>query len=393
MQDQRESMTYDVDGIVIKVNDLAQHEHLGTTLKSPRWAVAFKFPAYQATTVIQEITVQIGRTGVLTPVAELEPVPCGGVTISRATLHNFDEIKRLAVNAGDRVLIERAGDVIPKIVKVMHRASKQAFDIPKSCPSCGGVIAKERTEDVAYRCINPSCPKQLERSLLHFASRGGMDIEGLGEAVVVQLLAKGMIKDLADIYDLTQGDLLPLELFAQKRAENLVQAIEHSKQRPLANFIYGLGIMNIGAKAAAVLARHFGRLDAIMDADCEVMEQIQDIGPVMAESVVQFFRQPRTKRLMERFKQVGLKLPQPQLRPAGNKLQDKKIVFTGELEGISRQEAGKLAEAQGGTVVNSVSKATDYVVAGRDPGSKHTKAKQLGIKILNQKQFEEIVHE
>ena len=307
----RDSLPYEVDGVVVKVNDLKQQEQLGVTLKSPRWAVAFKFPAQQATTTIKEITVQVGRTGVLTPVAELEPVACAGVMIARATLHNFDEIKRLGVNAGDRVLLERAGDVIPKIVKVLEKHSKHEFVVPKVCPSCNGKIQKEKEEDVAYRCLNPSCPKQLERLLVHFASRGAMDIEGLGESVVDQLLEKGLIHDLADIYSLKKEQLLDLDLFADKKAENLLKAIEISKTRPLSKLLYGLGIPNIGIKAAVNLAGHFGSLDGIINTYAQELQAIDEIGPVMADSVIEYFKQPQVKKLLVKFKTAGLNLKEP----------------------------------------------------------------------------------
>ncbi|MBI4310023.1 MAG: NAD-dependent DNA ligase LigA [Candidatus Omnitrophica bacterium] len=389
----REGLAYDVDGVVIKVNDLRQQQELGTTLKSPRWAVAFKFPAYQATTTIQKIVVQVGRTGVLTPVAELEPVFLAGVTISRATLHNFDEIQRLGAKAGDRVLIERAGDVIPKIIKVVEKApGHSGFLAPQTCPSCGGPVVREKTGEVAWRCVNLLCPKQIERALAHFASRIAMDIEGLGEAAAAQLLDKGLVDNVAGLYYLRKEDLLDLPLFADKKADNLLAAIEQSKRRPLSKFLYGLGIMNIGEKAAAVLARHFGTLDALMEAGPQELQAAKDIGPVMAQSIVSFFGMPRTRRMMEQFKKAGLNLIEPAPQQQGGRLKDKKFVFTGEMEGLSRQEAGELVESQGGKVIGSVSTATDYVVAGRDPGSKYAKARKLGISILNQKQFEEMVH-
>ena len=388
----REEISFDVDGIVVKVNDLNQQVQLGSTLKSPRWAVAFKFPAYQASTIIKEIIVQVGRTGVLTPVAELEPVACAGVMIARATLHNFDEIKRLGVNAGDRVLLERAGDVIPKIVKVLEKHSKGEFVLPKVCPSCNGKIQKEKEIDVAYRCLNPSCPKQLERLLVHFASRGAMDIEGLGESVIQEILDKKLISDLADIYFLKKEQLLDLDLFADKKAENLLKAITTSKSRPLSKFLFGLGIANIGIKAAVNLAGHFRSLDAIINACAEELQAIDEMGPVMARSVVEYFKQPQVKKLLARFKAAGLDLSEPKDQVLGNRLEGKKFVFTGELVGVSREEAGRRVENQGGRVVASVSKSLDYLVVGENPGTKLAQAKLLGITILNQKEFEEIVH-
>jgi len=389
----REKISFEVDGIVVKVNDFSQQARLGFTLKSPRWAVAFKFPAHQASTIIKEIIVQVGRTGVLTPVAELEPVACAGVMISRATLHNFDEIKRLGVNAGDRVLLERAGDVIPKIVKVLEKHSKGEFVIPKVCPSCSGKIQKEKEDDVAYRCLNPSCPKQLERLLVHFASRGAMDIEGLGESVVEELLDKGLVHDLADIYFLKKEQLLELDLFADKKTDNLLKGITNSKSRPLSKFVFGLGIANIGIKAAVNLAGHFGSLDAIINASVLQLQAIDEMGPVMAESVVEYFKQPQVKKLLAKFKAAGLNLSEPKRHASGNRLEGKKFVFTGELARTTREEAGRWVENQGGKVVASVSKSLDYLVVGENPGSKLSQAKQLGISILNQKDFEEMVHE
>ena len=388
----RDQISFDVDGIVVKVNDLSQQARLGVTQKSPRWAVAFKFPAYQASTIIKEIVVQVGRTGVLTPVAELEPVACAGVMISRATLHNFDEIQRLGVNASDRILLERAGDVIPKIVKVLEKHSSGEFVPPQVCPSCNGKIQKEKEEDVAYRCFNPSCPKQLERLLVHFASRGAMDIEGLGEAVVNQLLEKKLIGDVADIYFLKKEQLLGLDLFADKKAENLLQAIAASKSRPLFKFIYGLGIANIGSKAAVNLAGHLGSLDAIINASVGQLQTIDEVGPVMAQSVVEYFKQPQVKKLLAKLKSVGLNLSEGRAASLGGRLKGKKFVFTGEMPGLKREDAALRVQSQGGQVMAAVSKNLDYLVAGENPGSKLTKARQLGIRILNQKDFERIIH-
>ena len=392
-EEQRAGLDYEVDGVVIKVNDFNEQAILGTTLKSPRWAVAFKFQAYQATTTVNKIVVQVGRTGVLTPVAELEPVPCGGVLISRATLHNFDEISRLGVNAGDRVLIERAGDVIPKIVKVVEKLSVLGkFSVPQLCPACGSKIVKEKSEDVAYRCDNLICPKQIERRIIHFASRGAMDIEGLGEVVVEQLLNKGLVKNITSIYYLRKDDLLQLELSGDKKADNLLKAIEQSKQRPLSKLLFGLGINNIGEKAALTLAEQFKTLDALADASIEDIEAVNELGPVMAQSIVSFFQSQEGKGLCAGLKVVGVNMVQPETTPKGNRLKSKKFVFTGELDGLSRQEAGRMVVAEGGVVVGSVSKATDYVVVGDKPGSKFKEANQLGVKVLNQKQFMEVLH-
>lgn len=391
----RNTIPFEVDGVVIKVNSIAQQRKLGNTLKSPRWAVAFKFAAHQATTKVIDIVVQVGRTGVLTPVAELEPVECAGVTISRATLHNFDEIKRLGVKIGDRILLERAGDVIPKVIKVVE-SSKQGsahFKVPKRCPECNGEIAKEKDEEVAYRCINPSCPKQLERSLVHFASRKAMDIEGLGEAVVVQLLEKKMVVNLADIYFLKKEDLLTLDLFADKKAENLLLAIEKSKKQPLSRLLFALGIANIGEKAAYTLAQRFLSLDKIINATSGDFNEIYEIGDVMALSIENYFKQGETKKLIERFKKAGLNMTEAKAPvPVSGKLLGKKVIFTGELESFSRDQASELARKQGADIISSVSKNTDFVIAGSNPGSKYDKAVGLGVKIINEKEFKEMLN-
>ncbi|OGX37329.1 MAG: DNA ligase (NAD(+)) LigA [Omnitrophica WOR_2 bacterium RIFCSPHIGHO2_02_FULL_52_10] len=388
-QTKRGQIPYEVDGIVIKVNSLEQQTKLGNTLKSPRWAVAYKFPAHQVTTTVKDIIVQVGRTGVLTPVAEVEPVECAGVTITRSTLHNFDEVKRLGVKKGDRVLIERAGDVIPKIVKVVAaspRAKQKAFAVPQQCPECGGPVIKERSDQVAYRCVNPACERQLERRLVHFASRAAMDIEGLGESAVAQLLKKGLVKDVADIYYLKKGDLLKLDLFKDKKADNLLSAIENSKTRPLARFLFGLGIINIGEKAAYVLAQNFKHINTLQKAKKEDIDAIHEIGSVMAEAVVTFFKTPASRKLISKFIKAGVNVEEAAIE-AGKGLAGKKFVFTGELAALSRSEAQERVKQMGAEVTSAVSAKTDYVVVGKSPGSKYKKAVDLGIKVLDEKQF------
>ncbi len=405
-QQKRNTVAYEVDGVVVKVNSLKQQDQLGYTLKSPRWAAAYKFPAQQATTTVKDIVVQVGRTGVLTPVAELEPVECAGVTISRCTLHNFDEIKRLGIKKGDRVLLERAGDVIPKIVKVVEsprKAKQPVFQVPSRCPDCGGTIAKERAGEVAYRCINPSCLKQIERGLIHFCARTAMDIEGLGKVVVRQLVDQKIVKDFADIYFLKKEDFLELERFAEKKAENLLRAIQQSKQRPLSRVLFGLGIANAGEKVSSVLARRFGSLEKLMEAKVEELEQIHEIGDVIADSVARFFRQPSTLMLIAKFQKAGVNLTEPAAAlPArggsafggkSERLKGKKFVFTGELASMTRQEAQRRVQALGAQAVSTVSENTDFVVAGDHPGSKYQKALGLGIAVLNEQQFQEIIDE
>jgi len=393
-QERKEKLIYEIDGVVIKVNSLSQQKALGFTLKSPRWAVAYKFPAKQATTRLKDIVVQVGRTGVLTPVAELEPVECGGVTISRATLHNFDEIERLGVRIGDRIVLERAGEVIPKIVKVVEtvRTGKERpFKTPLKCPVCGSEVVKEKAEEVAHRCINVSCPAQIERGLIHFASKSAMDIEGMGESVVKQLVKNTPVKDFADIYSLKKEALLKLELFADKKAENLLVAIENSKRRPLSRLLYALGIRHVGEKAAYVLAKRFKSLDNLMEAKKSDLDSIYEVGEVMAESIVEFFKNEKTKMLIDKLKEAGLNMKEEVLRIKKTPLTGKTVVFTGELKEFSRTEAERIVRESGGNVSSSVSKNTDFVVAGENPGSKYQKAKKLGIKIIGEKEFKEMI--
>ncbi len=389
-QERREKLNYEIDGVVVKVNSLSHQEKLGFTLKSPRWAVAYKFPARQATTEVVKINLQVGRTGVVTPVAELKPVECAGVTIKHATLHNFDEIRRLNIKEGDRVLIERAGEVIPKIIKVVSAKGKKPFAIPKVCPACLEKVVKEKEQDVAYRCINPSCPAQLERGLAHFASRAALDIEGLGESVIAQLVKHALVKNFADIYYLKKESLLELELFADKKAENLLAAIENSKKQPLSRLIYALGIRHVGEKAAFVLAQRFKTLDSLIHANKEDLDNIYEVGSVMSQSVVDFFRQEQTKALIRRLQGAGLNLKEEAIKIKNTPLTGKSVVFTGELFGFSRKAAEELMRQLGANASSEVSKNTDLVVAGKNPGSKYEKAKKLGIKIIDEAEFKEL---
>jgi DNA ligase (NAD+) len=391
----RPRLAYEADGAVIKVNELALQGQLGTTHKSPRWAIAYKFAAHQATTQITEILHSVGRTGAITPVAKLRPVSCGGVTISSATLHNYDEILRLGLKVGDWVVIQRAGDVIPQVVKVIERrrtGKEHAVKPPARCPECGGTVAKEKAEEVAYRCINPSCRAQLVRGVLHFGSRSAMDIEGLGEAVVEQLVSRQMIHDVADVYRLTAKDLRSLELFAEKKADNLLKAIDASKHRGLARLLFGLGIRHVGERAAEVLAGRFGSLPRLMQADRQTLEEVPEVGPVMAQALVQFFRQPETQSLVKHLEAAGLKLTQPKAT-GPQPLAKLTFVFTGELAGMSRSDAEALVRRLGGKAASSVSQLTDYVVIGTSPGSKAEKAKQLGVKIIDETQFKRLVQQ
>lgn len=386
-QEKRDTLGYEIDGVVIKVNSIGQEKRLGFTLKSPRWAVAYKFPARQATTELLDIKINVGRTGVITPTAELKPVECAGVIIRHATLHNFDEVRRLGVRVGDRVLIERAGDVIPKIVKVVERRGRKDFLIPAKCPVCSGKVIKEKEEDVAYRCINSSCPAQLERGLLHFASRLAMDIEGMGEAVVTQLIRLKMVKSFADIYKLKEADLLKLELFKEKKARNLISAINVSKRNPLSKLIYALGVRHVGEKAAFVLAKHFGSLDKLVNSNREELNGIYEIGDVISQSINDYFSAIETKKLIKDLRNAGLNFKENIAIVNNPLVSGKTFIFTGELRKYSRMQAEELVRNYGGNVSSSVSRDTDFVVVGENPGSKYQKAKALGVKIIDEKEF------
>jgi len=390
-QDKRDELSYEIDGVVVKLNNFLQQKKLGFTAKSPRWAVAYKFAARQATTEVLAIKVNVGRTGVITPTAQLKPVECSGVIISNATLHNFDEIKRLGLKEGDRVLIERAGDVIPKVVKVVESKGKKPYTIPKVCPVCKEKIVKEKAEDVAYRCINSDCPAQLERALLHFSSRDALDIEGLGEAVIMQLVKLGMLKSLAGIYKLKINDLFKLELFKEKKANNLLNAIEKSKHQPLARLIFALGIRHVGQKAAYTLAQEFGDMHKLSQANFEELDSIPEIGLVMARSIADYFSLSQNKKLIQDLKDAGLNMYQKASKIKVNKLTGKTVVFTGELEGLTRSEAEELVRKSGGQASSSVSSKTDFLVTGKSTGSKFEKAKKLGVKIINEQAFEEMI--
>ncbi len=392
----RDSLPYEIDGVVVKVNKLEQQERLGATAKSPRWAIAFKFKAQQAETLLEKITWQVGRTGIVTPVAELKPVPLAGTTVSRATLHNADEIRRKDIRERDWVFIEKGGDIIPKVVgvdlKKRPKDSKPA-EIPKTCPVCGTELVQFEGE-VAIRCPNLSCPAQIKRRIEHFASRGAMDIEGLGTALVEMLVDKGLIKDIADIYQLKKEEVAQLERMGEKSAQNLMEAIEKSKQQPLDRLIFALGIPYIGATAAKILAKHFKTLEALQNATKEELEQIDGIGEKMAESIVRYFKNEHNRRILKRLKQAGVKTELEEDATIENPvLQGMTFVLTGTLPHLKREEAKALIEKYGGKVSSSVSKKTTYVLAGADPGSKLNKAQQLGIPIIDEATFLKMIGE
>ncbi|MBI3319297.1 MAG: NAD-dependent DNA ligase LigA, partial [Candidatus Omnitrophica bacterium] len=394
-ESQRERLAYDVDGVVVKINELLLQQHLGMTTKSPRWAMAYKFPAHQATSHVLEVIPSVGRTGTITPVAKLAPVSCGGVTISSVSLHNYDEVKRLGLRVGDQVMIQRAGEVIPQVIKVLtsQRTGKEAVvTVPTSCPACQGPVEKEKEGEVAYRCANPACPAQLVRRIIHFASREAMDIEGLGEVVAEQLVRRRFVHDAAGLFRLTQAQLLELELFGEKRADKLLAAIRTSAPRGLARLLYGLGIRHVGEKAARVLAERFRSIDRLMEATEEELRQIPAVGPVMASALIRHLRHPATKKLIEAFREAGLKLTE-EVVAGPQPLAGLTVVFTGELSDLSRSEAEGLVRRLGGKAASTVSKRTDYVVVGKEPGSKYEQAKALGLRILDETRFKKLIQQ
>jgi DNA ligase (NAD+) len=392
LEHQRHALSYETDGVVIKVDSMALQERLGTKTRSPRWALAYKFAATQATTRVKDIVVNVGRTGAVTPMAVMEPVEVGGVTVSRATLHNEDEVARKDVRVGDWVLVQRAGDVIPEVVKVIterRTGEEQAFKMPSRCPVCGTPLARPRGEAVT-RCPNPDCLGALRRSILHFAGKGAMDIDGLGEKIIDQLLEVGLIKKVSDLYRLTEEDLIPLERFAEKSATNLISAIQNSRKVTLARFIYALGIRYVGEATAQLLAQHFGNLEELAETEEEALLRVEGIGPQVARGIREYFQHPGNQELLRALRDLGVK-PLPPERPAVAPLAGKTFVFTGGLEHFSREEAKALVTAKGGKVSSSVSAKTDYIVAGADPGSKYAKAKELGLAILDEQAFRELL--
>ncbi|MHB8053876.1 MAG: NAD-dependent DNA ligase LigA [Candidatus Aminicenantales bacterium] len=388
--EKRDSLEYDVDGIVIKVNDEGQRRELGVTAKFPRGAISFKFPARQATTRLRDIIIQVGRTGALTPVAVLEPVKISGTTVSRATLHNEDEIRRKDIRVGDVVLVERSGDVIPRIVGPMkdrRTGDETSFVPPERCPVCRSRVHRAEDEVVA-RCENPSCPAKLRESLLHFAGRRAMDIEGLGEALVDQLLEKKLVASIPDLYALRADDLAELDRMGAKSSRNLTEEIKKSKNNDVGRLIFALGIRHVGEKTARTLADRYGDIETLAAAEEEELRQIEDVGPVVAESLVFFFRQPENLDLLKKLKTAGLNFRSERKSPEGGRpLAGKTFVLTGTLEHFTRDQARAALEAAGATVTDSVSKKTAYLVAGAEAGSKLEKAGKLGVPVLTEEDF------
>lgn len=386
-RDKRDSLPYEIDGVVVKIDSIAQQDALGWTAKAPRWAIAFKYAARQASTVLENIELQVGRTGALTPVAHLKPVQIGGVTVSRATLHNEDEIERLQVAIGDTVLVERSGDVIPKIVRVVEQGPhRKPFHMVKQCPVCGGHIVRQEGE-AASRCVNTNCPARLRESLLHFASRHVMDIDGMGESLVDQLLARNLVHGIADLYDLTEEQLLSLERMGKKSASKIVQNIAGSRRQPLSRVLNGLGIPFVGERTAQILASHFGSMDAIAEAPLEVLQQAEEVGPKVAQAIRQFFDEERNRQLVERLRAAGLTFTAEKRVKKVGPLNGLTFVLTGTFPTLKREEAKERIEAAGGKVSGSVSSKTSYVVAGEEAGSKLDKAQSLGVAVIDEAQL------
>lgn len=389
-ENSRDTLAYDIDGIVVKLDLLADQQQLGFTSKAPRWAIAFKYPARQAETIVANIEVQVGRTGTLTPVARLQPVRVGGVTVSRATLHNEDEIARLELQIGDTVVLERSGDVIPKVVRVSAQGTdRRPFAMPKHCPVCGGSVAREAGE-AASRCLNTNCPARLKESILHFSARPVMNIDGVGESLVDQLVDSGMVHSVADLYGLRKEELIKLERMGAKSAERIITNIDASRRQGLPRVLNGLGIPFVGERTAVLLADYFGSLQSIVSADEDTLQSVSEVGPKVAASIRRFFDEPRNRELVRRLEAAGLQLTQERRR-RGGPLAGKTFVLTGTLPDWSREEAKERIEAAGGKVSGSVSKKTSYVVAGEDAGSKLDKARELGVAVIDEKTLREMI--
>jgi len=393
-EDRRQDLDYNVDGVVVKIDDLAQQQRLGRTAKAPRWCVAYKYAPEVAATKLLDITVQVGKTGTLTPVAELEPVFLSGTTVKRATLHNADEIERKDIRIGDTVKVEKAGEIIPQVLEVVksdRTGEEKPFQMPEKCPVCDGPVVR-LPDEVYHRCTNVECPAQIKERLRYYAHRNTMDIDGLGPAVIEQLVDGGLVRDFGDLYRLTLDDLVGLERLAEKSAENLLQAVEDSKKRPLARLIAALAILHVGTTVADLLAHQFGSLDALANASEEELQAVEGVGPVMARSVSSFFRSPQNQKVIEKLKKAGVNMEAERPgAPAGPDLSGRTFVITGSLKGLTRREAEEAIRARGGKVSSSVSKKTDYVVVGENPGSKLDKAHSLGVKTISEAEFRKLL--
>jgi len=391
--EKRHGLNFETDGVVVKVDRRALQEELGSTAKSPRWALAYKYPPEEATTVVRSIDVQVGRTGVLTPVAHFDPIPLAGTTVQRATLHNYEDLARKDVRVGDTVAVEKGGDVIPKITRVLlakRPKGAKPFRMPERCPVCGEPVVQEEGE-VATRCVNPACPAVVREALRHFCTRRAMDIEGLGEKLVDQLVTAGLLSDVASIYNLTAERLLGLERWGEKSASNLLAEIQKSKKNDLSRLLYGLGIRHIGEKAAKTLARHFGSLDALAAASQDELTAVEEVGPNTAVAIAAWFSHPRHRELVEKLRRHGVHLLAEQPAAAGGPLSGRTVVITGTIPGVTRDEAAARLEAAGARMAGSVSKKTDFLVAGEDAGSKLSKAQELGVRTVTWDEMLEIM--
>lgn len=388
----RDALDYQIDGMVIKVNQFAHQQTLGATGRAPRWCISYKFPAEQAETIIQSIDIQVGKSGILTPVANLEPVQLAGTTVKRASLHNFDQLQRLDVRVGDTVIVEKAGEIIPQVIEVKKDQRPQnttPFNLPTQCPNCSGNIAKDK-DGVYLRCLNPACLGQLKEKLKYFAGRNQMDIENLGESLINQLVETGLVKNFADLYKLSKNDLITLERMAEKSAKNVIDAIEKSKSQPLWRLIAALAIRYIGAQSAQILAEHFGSLQTLINADFTELKEIDQIGPTMAKGIRQYFDDEKNLAVINQLINAGLNIVQQQIARS-DQLAGKTFVVTGTLENFTRQQIEQTIKNKGGKTTSSVTKKTDFVLTGKDPGSKLNKAKQLGVKVISENQFLEII--
>ena len=391
----REDLTFGIDGAVVKVDNLSLREDLGTTAKTPRWAIAYKYPPERKETILKDIVCQVGRTGAITPMAILEPISVAGSTISKTTLHNEDFIKEKDLRIGDTVVIQKAGDVIPEIVEVKKEkrtGSEKAFNMPTTCPVCGAMAVREEGES-AIRCTGIECPAKLVRNIIHFVSKEGMDIDGLGENLVEQFIDKGLIENIADIYTLTFEDIASLKKNGTKFAENLINAIQDSKNRPFYKLITALGIRHIGTKSAKTIAKHFKTIENLMNAEIEEIAELDDVGQIMAQSIYQFFKQDQTIDLINKLRDAGVNMREEQNETGDTRFEGLTFVLTGSLENYTREQAGEIIEKFGGKVSSSVSKKTNYVLAGEEAGSKLTKAQSLGVNIITEAQFEEMIKE
>lgn len=396
---ERPEMPYEIDGIVVKVNNIEQQEQLGFTARSPRWAIAYKFPATEAVTILREIELSIGRTGVVTPTAILDPVSIDGSTVQRATLHNEDFIHEHDFRLGDTVVLKKAGDIIPKVVRVIEEkrtGEEKQFNMPTECPACDSELVR-LDDEVALRCINPNCPAQLQEGLIHFVSRDAMNIDGLGEKLVQQLFREKLVTTIADLYRLKEDELLTLERMGEKSVDNLLKGIETSKSNSLEKLVFGLGIRHIGAKAAQILARKFDTMENLKSATYDELTQIDEIGDIMAESIVKYFSEEKVIELLSNLKALNINMTYTGPRPSGGESESvfagKKVVLTGKLEHFTRKEAQQIIEANGGSVTGSVSKNTDIVLAGEATGSKYTRAVELGVEIWHEADFENAIQE